>query len=52
MATASKGGALNQSVGRDQHHDEEASPGERRHGVKTHRAGGNGQLQEVSIPVR
>jgi hypothetical protein len=51
VATASKRGALNQPAGTDQRHDEELSPGEHRHGVKTHLASGDDRLEDESVPA-
>jgi hypothetical protein len=41
--------ALCQSISKSRHHDKEASPGKRRHRVKTYLAGGEARLEEASI---
>jgi hypothetical protein len=43
---------LHQSISKSQGHDKEASPSEPRHEVKTHLAGGEARLEEVSILAR
>jgi hypothetical protein len=49
VATASEKGVVNQSTSRDQRHDEEASPGKRRHRVKTHLT--NGKWSGMSFKI-
>jgi hypothetical protein len=41
--------ALRKLTSKSRHHNKEASPGEHRHGVKTHLAGGDDRLEEASI---
>jgi hypothetical protein len=53
MATTCEGDeALCQSSSKSQHHDKETSPGERRHGVKTHLPGSEARIEEAFILVR
>jgi hypothetical protein len=52
MATASKRGALNQSVGRDQRHDEGASPRKQQHRVRIDLNNGDAQQKETSALAR
>jgi hypothetical protein len=52
MATASKRGALNQSVGRDQRHDEGASPHKQQHRVRIDLNNGDAQQKETSALAR
>jgi hypothetical protein len=51
-AIAPNRGALNQSVGRDQHHDEGSSLGKQRRKVRTHLSNGDAQLDETSALAR
>jgi hypothetical protein len=53
MMTACEGDeALHQSTSKSRRYDKEASPGEHRHGEKTHLAGGEARLEEASILVQ